>query len=231
MVFVSVIIPCFREEDIIIKSVQNVLKLKGNVEVIVSSQDAKTSAAARKIVDKRVRVIDGGKGRGQACMQGAKVAKGDVLLFKHADSQLGKEALVELEKTFQEDVLGGYFTLRFTAKGFWYRFLEGLTRSPASPYVFGDCTYWFEKKAYEKVGGFKSLPLFEDADFRRRWKKKHKFVRLKSLSKTSARRFKKNGVVKQILINNMLFFLYYAGVPEQRLANMYRNGFWKGIRK
>jgi hypothetical protein len=71
------------------------------------------------------------------------------------------------------------------------------------------------------MGGFSPLPFLEDVEFLKRLKKFGTFVPLSVSVRTSARRFRQRGVVRQQLANIVLATLFELGVSAERLAAAY----------
>jgi GT2 family glycosyltransferase len=92
-----------------------------------------------------------------------------------------------------------------------------LTRIP-----YGDQAIFIRRDYFRSMGGFQDIPIMEDADLRRRIKKKGgKIHILRDRVKISARRWEKEGILYGTLRNWLLVSLFYAGVKPERLARFY----------
>ncbi|HYF04174.1 MAG TPA: glycosyl transferase family 2, partial [Patescibacteria group bacterium] len=63
---------------------------------------------------------------------------------------------------------------------------------------------------------------FEDVEFLQRARKVTRIYSFKSYVMTSARRFLKNGIIRQQMINVQLIFKYLRGATAEELAEEYR---------
>jgi GT2 family glycosyltransferase len=89
--------------------------------------------------------------------------------------------------------------------------------------TYGDQAIYVRRAAFEQVGGFPELPLFEDAEFCVRLSRLGRFVMLRADAVTSARRWERCGVFRTILLMWMLKFFHSLSVSPERLARYYRN--------
>ena len=90
-------------------------------------------------------------------------------------------------------------------------------RSRAARTATGDQGIFARRSAYEKIGGFKPWPLFEDIDFATRLKSQGKFMVLKPTLIISARRWKTYGVGRTTVLMGLLLFGYHLKISPARL--------------
>ena len=133
------------------------------VEVIMvdggSSDD--TVARARPLAD---RVIEAPRGRANQMNAGAAVAKGDVLLFLHADTRLPDNADTLIANGLARTKRAwGRFDVRFDDGG-WLNLIAFMMnwRSWASGICTGDQAMFMTRTAFEEIGGFPPIALMED---------------------------------------------------------------------
>jgi rSAM/selenodomain-associated transferase 2 len=167
-------------------------------------------------------------GRGSQLEVGASHARGDWLLFLHADTVL-EPGWEEEARNFVERVESGRRTraaaaFRFTLDddGFMPRVVEWLVslrcRLLALPY--GDQGLLIPRNLYNRLGGFRPLPLMEDVDLVRRLKRRE-LVMLRSRAVTSSERYRREGYLARSLRNLGCILLYYLRVPPRVLARLY----------
>ena len=71
------------------------------------------------------------------------------------------------------------------------------------------------------IGGFPGSPLFEDLGFIRKAGKQARIYRFRGTVQTSARRFLRNGILRQQLLNSWCIFLYFLGINPEKLELLY----------
>jgi rSAM/selenodomain-associated transferase 2 len=221
---ISVIIPILNAAEQLPNALAALAELPSVGEIIVvdgGSQDD-GAAVARQA---GARAIEVRRGRGTQLAAGAVEAIGDWLLFLHADCRLepGCENAVRTF-TAAPDAAGraGYFDLALDDDAPAARRLERLVRwrcrALALPY--GDQGLLIHRALYDRIGGYKAIPLMEDVDIARRLGRK----RLKPIGATitaSAKRYQRDGYWQRSLRNLICLSLYFAGVPPGRIAKLY----------
>jgi rSAM/selenodomain-associated transferase 2 len=219
---VSVIVPTLDEERTL-DAIISAARQPGLLEVIVvdgGSRD-RTVDVARACAD---RVLLGARGRAAQMNAGAAVARGDVLLFLHADTRLPPGCHGAIMHALADDlVVGGRFDLRLDAPGIPYRIIERMVslRSRLTRVATGDQAIFARRSMFERLGGFPELPLMEDIAFCRALKRAGRIACLRERVVTSARRWQRRGVVRTVLLMWALRAAYYAGVSPARLARAY----------
>jgi hypothetical protein len=78
------------------------------------------------------------------------------------------------------------------------------------------------RETYEKIKGFKPLPLFEDVDLYKRLLKKGEFVHINLTVTTSSRRFENRSFVRTFIRWSIFQGLYWVGLPPRLLAKGYK---------
>ncbi|HWX41503.1 MAG TPA: TIGR04283 family arsenosugar biosynthesis glycosyltransferase [Blastocatellia bacterium] len=217
---VSVIIPALNESANIAAAILSARNQDGEIEVIVA--DGGSSDDTVEIARRDAHVLSTGRGRGLQMNAGAGHAIGDLLLFLHADSLLHPDALAALRRTFTDPaIVGGTFTLKFDSEGFWLGLYSVFTRLKFRYFHYGDQGIFVRRSAFEKLGGFKEIPLMEDLDFLERLRKVGRVTLIDRPVTTSARRFRENGSFRQELLNVLLVCLYILGAKPATLARWY----------
>lgn len=170
-------------------------------------------------------VISSPPGRARQMNIGAQAAKGDALLFLHADTRL---------PTFADVLVTTALTNSGTCWGFFATTIEGTPqmlrvvswfmnqRSLLSSIATGDQSLFMLRQTFLAVGGFPDQPLMEDIEISRRLKLISKPAVLREKVITSGRRWESRGLWKTISLMWFLRFAYWVGVPAQRLARYYR---------
>jgi rSAM/selenodomain-associated transferase 2 len=216
---ISIIIPTLNEESALPATLDALARLDSDIEVIVAdggSSDRTVELAATR----KVRVIGIGSGRGLQLDAGARAAKGAILWFLHADTQVPSNSVSSIRGAFGcPGVVGGNFQLVFSGGS---RAARTLTR--IYPHLallgltYGDSGIFVRRDIYLRIGGFRHYPLFEDLDFVTRLRRYGQFVRVDSALITSSRRFEGRGLGCVFARWTLLQTLYWAGVNPTILA-------------
>jgi hypothetical protein len=92
------------------------------------------------------------------------------------------------------------------------------SRLLALPY--GDQGLLISRTLLDEIGGFHSLPIMEDVDIVRRiGRRRLRF--LDAVIRTSAERYRRDGWLRRSLRNSLCLALWFAGMPPQRIRDMY----------
>ncbi len=222
---ISIIIPVFNEATTIVKTLER-LKDDVGVDLIVvdgGSQDNTVELAKQM----GVKVISSPlPGRAQQMNIGATAARGDILLFLHADTQLPQNYQKILQMTLaKEKVIAGAFELAIDGQQWSLRLVEKMVnwRSRLCSLPYGDQAIFLEKRIFQDLGGFADLSIMEDFEFVQRLKRRGKIAIAPVAVLTSGRRWQKLGVFKTTLINQLVIFGYYLGISPARLRHFYQN--------
>jgi len=153
---------------------------------------------------------------------GARAAGGEILLFAHADCRLPAAAFAEIHRALGDPaVAAGSFCLAFDRDDPWLRAYARASRINHPLFTYGDQGLFLRRELFERIGGFREIPLMEDVEIQRRLRRAGRFVKLPQPVVTSARRFLRHGVLRQQALNAALVGLYYLGVAPARLARAY----------
>ena len=219
---VSVIIPTLNEETSLGATLDALARLHGNVEVIVvdgGSRDG-TLALARL---RGVRTLEAGRGRGVQLHAGACAARGGVLWFLHADTIPPANAVEHILRALRRPaIVGGNFRLRFDGARWTARVVTALQPLLVRfGLVYGDSAIFVRRQEYERAGGFRPFPLFEDLDLVQRLRRRGRMVRLPAAVVTSSRRFEERNFLLTFACWVGLQLLFWLGVSPHRLIRLY----------
>ncbi|MCK9392562.1 MAG: TIGR04283 family arsenosugar biosynthesis glycosyltransferase [Syntrophales bacterium] len=223
----SIIIPVINEEAVINAIIEHLGALPGaaSLEIIVVDGDGsgKTIGAIR---NGHVRTAVGEKGRGNQMNRGAAMARGDIVVFLHADTRLSADAFALMEGALRDpNCRAGAFDLAIDSSRPIYRLIAKIAsfRSRLTRIPYGDQAHFFRRVYFNEIGGFADIPLMEDVEIMGRIKKRGERITIINRSvTTSARRWEKEGILRCTLRNWLLICLYYSGVSPERLSRFYK---------
>jgi len=219
----SIIMPTLDEATEITPALQALAPLRRRgVEVIVvdggSSDD--TADLARPLAD---RVLAAPRGRATQMNAGAMAARGDVLLLLHVDTQLPDNAdRLIMEGLARSGRAWGRFDVTFDDGG-WLHLVALMMnwRSWMTGICTGDQAMFATRAAFDKVGGIPSIALMEDVAAAARLKQIGRPLCLRTQVTASARRWRRHGVWRTIVLMWWLRLAYFFGADPRRLAQHY----------
>jgi rSAM/selenodomain-associated transferase 2 len=228
----SIIIPVLHETERIndlIGHLRQVDPEKRSEIIVVDGAPEKDTLQA--IQDDKVIGISSEKGRAKQMNAGASIAKGEVLIFLHADTELPSRALKKIEAVIEKrGLMAGAFDLGIQSNQLIFKVIAflGSLRSRLNRIPYGDQAIFLRRKYFNNVGGYKEIPLMEDVELMRRIKRMSgKVWILNDRVMTSPRRWEEEGLVFCILRNWTLQILYFLGVSPHKLVNFYKSTFRK----
>lgn len=218
---ISIIIPVLNEGPNIGLQIDS-LRTLGDCEILVvdggSTDDTWEQSATANIR------LQSDRGRARQQNAGARAARGDVLLFLHADCRLQPGCLEAMNAVLADgQVAGGCFRQVIDARGWKYRLMErgNAARVRWLGWAYGDQGIFVRRSVFEALDGFPDLKLMEDLYFVKRLRRAGRFVVVNAPIQVSARRWRKSGLLRQTLRNWTLLMLAHLGVPPDRLAKYY----------
>ncbi len=163
------------------------------------------------------------RGRARQMNYAAGRARATHLLFVHADTRLPPDAAARVQDAVLRGARWGRFDVQLDDRRAVFRMIAALinVRSAVSGIATGDQAIFVERGLFERLRGFRDIPLMEDVELSRRLKKTARPHRIRTPVLTSARRWREHGVARTVLLMWALRFLYFAGVAPHRLAVWY----------
>ena len=219
---VSIIVPALNEAPGIGAALDRAQQTgAGEVIVVDGGSDDDTVEIARS---RGCRVLEGPRGRAAQQNLGARAARGDVLLFLHADNWLAPDALAQVERAMSHPgVVAGAFRQRIEADGLPFRLLEhgNALRVRVLQLAYGDQGIFLRRETFESVGGFPQVRLMEDVLLSKKLRRRGQIVLLPGPLHVSARRWRQYGVIRQTARNWVLLTATALGASPDRLADFY----------
>jgi rSAM/selenodomain-associated transferase 2 len=219
----SIIIPCLDEAAEIAATLEALSPMRRRgVEVIVvdggSSDDTIALAASRADL-----VLLAPRGRARQMNAGAVRARGEVLLFLHADSSLPERAEDLILEALAARGSWGRFDVAIRGEGPLFKLIACFMnlRSRCTGIATGDQALFVTRQLFEQVGGFPDLPLMEDVALTTKLKRRCRPRCLRQRVSTSGRRWQRHGVVRTIVLMWQLRLAYWLGADPHKLASLY----------
>ena len=198
---ISIIIPVLNEaetiEDLLFhvidhSSLQNISEI-----IVVDGGSTDRSQDIIKNLDLKIKLLSSPKGRAKQMNLGAKVARGNILYFLHADSfpplHFDECIISEVKKGHN----AGCFRLKFDSNHWWLKLASWLTQFSWRACRGGDQSQFITRALFDDIGGFdESFTIYEDNVLINELYARNEFVVINEKIKTSARLYRKHGVWK-----------------------------------
>ena len=223
---VSVIVPTFNEESVILSTLDTLTHLINIAEIIVADGGSTDQTVALvhqnfpviKLVETKI------ANRGLQMDAGAELATGSIFWFIHADTVPSEKCVEQIIAALEDrQIVGGNCRIKFDGGGLWARILSWLyPRLRRLNLIYGDSAIFVRREIFERVNGFGDLPLFEDVDFYRRAQRLGQFAYLHTPVVTSSRRFQSSSFIVTFAKWAIFQGLYWLGFSPHRLAKWYK---------
>jgi rSAM/selenodomain-associated transferase 2 len=222
----SVIIPVLHESSIINRAIDHIRDIRSgfDVEIIVVDGDPEGSTIF-SITDEKAAKLVSQKARGKQMNEGASLAKGNILLFLHADTGLPENAFALIAEAMdKKKYTGGAFELGINSDRRVFRLTEQFVsiRTHLTRIPYGDQAIFIRREVFDRLNGFKEIPIMEDVDLMWRIKKAgDKIYIIPEKVTTSPRRWEREGILYCTLRNWIIVILYLLGAKPEKLARHY----------
>jgi rSAM/selenodomain-associated transferase 2 len=220
----SIIIPCLNEAECIadtLAALGPARRRGAEVIVVDGGSDDGTADRAAPMADA---VISAARERASQMNAGARRARGEILLFLHADSRPPEavDGLV-IDGLKRASRSWGRFDVSIDGAHPLLRAVERLMnlRSRLTGIATGDQGIFVTRTLFTAAGGFPDIPLMEDVELSKRLKRFGPPLCLRHRIVTSGRRWEKRGVLRTILLMWRLRLAYWLGADPRRLAVRY----------
>jgi rSAM/selenodomain-associated transferase 2 len=224
MTSLSIIIPTLNEAVGIAAALAAVADLRATgTEVIVADGGSydRTLAIARPLCDQ---IAVAPRGRGAQMNAGSSLARGDVLLFLHADTRLPPAAdRLVLDGLAQSKSAWGRFDARIIGRHPLLPMIAAFMnwRSRLTGIATGDQAIFVRRSAFTAAGGFPDIALMEDLVLSKRLLRFTRPLCLRACVATSGRRWDERGLLPTLLLMWRLRLAFYLGADPNRLARAY----------
>jgi rSAM/selenodomain-associated transferase 2 len=220
----SIVIPVLNEAHGIEPTLHALAELRRRGVEVVVVDGGSTDDTPKLAQPHASAVLTAPRGRARQMNAGAAQARGAVLLFLHADTQLPPDADRLVLEAIESGAVWGRFDVRITGMAWMLRVVAALmnARSRWSGIATGDQAIFVRRDAFERLGGFPDQPLMEDIELSKRLRQAHRPTCLRAKVTTSGRRWESRGVWRTIFLMWCLRWRYWRGETPERLAKAYQ---------
>ena len=220
----SIVVPCLDEAEGIAAALDALAPLRARgAEVIVA--DGGSADGTRELAASRAdAVLESPRGRARQMNAGAARARGEVLLFLHADTRLPPDAdRLVAAALARPGAQWGRFDVSIGGRHPLLRVIAAAMnlRSRWSGIATGDQAIFVTRAAFDAVGGYPAIALMEDVALSAALRRQGRPARLPQRVVTSGRRWEKHGVVRTVVLMWRLRLAYRLGADPDALALRY----------
>lgn len=224
---ISVVIPAHNEGAYLVRTLDSLRRQNyGRFEVIVVANGCTDDTAEVALGRCHRLIVLSRKSLGVARNLGARMARGELLVFLDADTTLEPMALRRIAEDFTEDCAAGTVHGRPNNTRWQYRLVYGLKnmvhRLRVHPGSSGVIICW--KPHFEQVGGFdEGLELRENSELMKRLRRFGSYIYIGDISATtSMRRYERCGLAKLAWLWAKVALLSIFGDLHQRRYEIVR---------
>jgi len=222
MVPVSVIIPVYLDTE----ALQRTLRLTdwANAELVVAATPEDTALSPLRTARPDIVWLEAPRGRARQMNAGAAAARGEWLLFLHADSRLPIGWRGAIDEAERGSYVAGCYRFALESASVFARIIELGVRLRVALFglPYGDQALFVRRTRFEAAGGFADIPIMEDVDFVLRMRREGALFRSPLPVLTSARRWERDGWIARTARHLLLITLYFCGVTPERLLRLDR---------
>ena len=220
----SIIVPCLNEAEGIAAALDALAPLRRRGAEVIVVDGGSTDGTASIAEARADLVLAAPRGRASQMNAGASRARGDVLLFLHADTRLPEDAdALVAEGLARSGASWGRFDVTIRGRHPLLRVIAAAMnlRSRWTGIATGDHAIFVRRSTFERVGGYPGIALMEDIALSSKLRPHGAPVRIPQRASTSGRRWEKHGVVRTVVLMWRLRLAYYFGADPDKLAPRY----------
>lgn len=227
---ISVVIPTLNAAPTLGRTLVSLLQANsaGALRELIISDGGSSDETCALAEAAGARLIGGLPGRGPQLHAGAMAARGDWLLFLHADTSLAPAWLEHARRHMAESFgrRAAVFRLRFDDDRVKARLVAAGANLRARLFAlpYGDQGLLISRRHYEALGGFQPLPMFEDVDLVRRIVRdggRQAIAYLPVDAVTSAARYVEEGYAARVLRNARSLARFFRGDDVGEIVEFY----------
>jgi rSAM/selenodomain-associated transferase 2 len=215
----TVIVPTLNEAHGIRASLEALAPLRARGHEVIVADGGSADATARLALGHCDQVVHAPRGRALQMNAGAQAARGDALVFLHADTRLPAQADAAILAALQSH-LWGRFDVKIDGDHALLKVVACAMslRSRLTGIATGDQAIFVRREAF---GGFPEIALMEDVAFCKAMKRRARPACLRETVLTSGRRWESRGVLRTIVLMWRLRLMFFLGARPDDLARIY----------
>jgi rSAM/selenodomain-associated transferase 2 len=220
----TIVVPCLNEAEGIAETLDALAPLRRRgVEVIVVDGGSSDGTLLR-VEGRADLVLNGARGRAAQMNTGAVRARGDILLFLHADTKLPHDADALIRDGLARSALAwGRFDVSIVGRHRLFPLIAAAmnARSRWTGIATGDQAMFVTRSQFERAGGYREIALMEDIALSASLRRHGPPLCIAQRVSTSGRRWEKHGVVRTVMLMWRLRLAYALGADPDKLAARY----------
>ncbi len=223
---ISVIIPALNEAEHIGPLVHFLLKNGGGAVVEILVVDAgSTDETVQMAALAGAQVVHASvKSRAAQMNKGARIAKGNILYFVHADTLPPVSFSRDIPDAINAGSAMGCFAYRFDVENIWLKINAYFNRYNFLWCQGGDKTFFIKKETFEALHGYdERFVIMEEYDFLRRARRQYKLITVRKFAVVSSRKYRRNSWIKVQIANIITFNMFRLGVAPERMKRFYKS--------
>ncbi len=219
----SIIIPTLDELSNIQELVTCLRRSDSRLREIIIVDGGSSDGTLELIQSLDVVVVSSAPSRAIQMNAGARIAKGNVLYFVHADTRPPESYIDDIAASISDGFQYGCYRSRFDTSAPQMRMNAFFTRFNFLMFRGGDQSLFVEKDFFEKSHGFdEEMRIMEEYEWLRRVKGEGRFKIIPKGCLISTRKYDKNSYFRINFANLFVFMLFYLNYPSGKMAKIYK---------
>lgn len=213
MLSISIIIPVWNEAENLKKLLPYLRQNGGEalIEILVIDGGSTDETKAVTLNCAVQYFLSPEKGRAAQMNYGAKLAKGEILYFVHADTLMPTTFSQDIHEALKNGFDAGCYRYVFDSKKIMLKFNAYCTRFDSIMCRGGDQTLFIKKNVFQSLNGFRSdFKIMEEYEFLIRLRKEFKFYIIPKNAVVSSRKYDTNSYLRVNLANFFVFMLFFC---------------------
>jgi rSAM/selenodomain-associated transferase 2 len=220
---ISIIIPVLNEATCLNSLLVQLEDWRNDEDEVIFVDGGSEDASRNLILASGFSVIKCEPGRAKQLNQGAMSAKGDILWFLHVDSDISEISRESFLSQAHNESSWGFFKIKISDKAVIFRVIAFCMncRARCTRVATGDQGIFVSKSLFIKVGAYPDIKLMEDIELSCSLRHRSAPIILRGPINTSARRWRKNGVIQTILLMWVLRMGWFLGCSDRTIRKLY----------